>query len=133
VVASHAERAGGQASEGRRSSSDEGPRDLVTYYRLRASEYDEVYDKPERQVDIALLGSSLAHLLSLRRVLEVAAGTCYWTAFYAQDVELVTATDINSSVLDIARDRRAWPGTVRFRYGDAFDLDSVRGTSTPPS
>jgi SAM-dependent methyltransferase len=128
VEASHPEPTRGQPSEGPLSPSDGGPRDLVTYYRRRAAEYDEVYNKPERQVDIALLGSRLAHLLSGRRVLEVAAGTGYWTAFYAQVVELVTATDINSSVLDIARDRRAWPGTVTFHYADAFDLDSVPGT-----
>jgi demethylmenaquinone methyltransferase/2-methoxy-6-polyprenyl-1,4-benzoquinol methylase len=104
VATGHPQPSGGGPSE--------GARDLVTYYRLRAAEYDEVYNKPDRQVDIALMGPRLVHFLSGRHVLGVAAGTGYWTAIYAQAAERLTVTDINSSVLDIARDRRTWPGTV---------------------
>ncbi len=53
------------------------------YYRARAQEYDQVYEKPERQADLARLRAWLAPVLDGRRVLEVAAGTGYWTAVYA--------------------------------------------------
>jgi SAM-dependent methyltransferase len=97
------------------------------YYRARAQEYDQVYEKPERQADLARLRAWLAPVMDGRRVLEVAAGTGYWTAVYADRAGAVLATDASAETLSVARARRAWPATVRFAQADAFGLTSVPG------
>lgn len=98
------------------------------YYDQRALEYDRVYEKPERQSDIAALGRWIADELEGRRVLELATGTGFWTARYADGSAMVAATDINESTLDVARGRRAWPDSVRFQVADAFGLDAIDGS-----
>jgi SAM-dependent methyltransferase len=95
------------------------------YYRARAAEYDRVYDKPERQPELAALREWLPRVLAGRRVLEVAAGTGYWTAAYADRAASVLATDASEETLQLARNRRSWPGTVRFAVADALGLPAV--------
>jgi ubiquinone/menaquinone biosynthesis C-methylase UbiE len=97
------------------------------YYAQRAREYDRVYDKPERQADIADLKQLIGTELAGRRVLDVAAGTGFWTAAYADAARAVTATDINDSTLEVARGRQPWPSHVDFQRCDAFSLDQVPG------
>jgi SAM-dependent methyltransferase len=97
------------------------------YYRARANEYDAVYDKPDRQADLSELRAGLPELMTGRHVLEVAAGTGYWTDVYADLAASVAATDVNVATLDVARRRRDWPDTVRFIEVDAFDLRQVEG------
>jgi SAM-dependent methyltransferase len=97
------------------------------YYRARANEYDAVYDKPDRQADLSELRAGLPELMTGRHVLEVAAGTGYWTDVYADLAASVAATDVNVATLDVARRRRDWPDTVRFIEVDAFDLHQVEG------
>ncbi len=101
--------------------------DTATYYAQRATEYDAVYAKPERQTDLRVIEASLTDAFSGHRVLEVAAGTGYWTQFYADAATSVVATDLNEATLDVARHRRAW-SNVRFVVADAFALDLVEGT-----
>lgn len=102
-------------------------RDLVTYYRLRAQEYDRVYERPERQDDIRAIASWLGAAVAGRRVLEIAAGTGYWTPIMAATAESVVATDINPETLDIARSRDYPRGNVEFRVADAYDPETVDG------
>ncbi len=46
----------------------------------RATGYDQVYAKPERQADLTILRDDIAgSVLACKRVLEVAAGTGWWT------------------------------------------------------
>jgi SAM-dependent methyltransferase len=97
------------------------------YYQARAAEYDAVYAKPERQADLRHLREWLPAIVAGRRVLEVAAGTGYWTAGYADVAASVIATDVNAATLDVARARRAWPESVGFAKADAFDLTTVDG------
>lgn len=97
------------------------------YYRARAAEYDRVYDKPERQSDLHRLRAWLAGTLAGERVLEVAAGTGYWTDVYAGTAARVTATDISEATLAVARARRGWPATVTFAEADALGLADVAG------
>lgn len=49
--------------------------DLKKYYARRAGEYEQIYQKPERQPDIAATMNLLRQLLAERDVLEVACGT----------------------------------------------------------
>jgi len=102
-------------------------RDLVTYYRLRAQEYDRVYEKPERQDDIRAIAIRLSAAVTGRRVLELAAGTGYWTPIMAATARSVVATDINPETLAIAQARDYPTGTVEFRVADAYAPDAVDG------
>lgn len=100
---------------------------LAGYYADRAAEYDEVYRKPERQADLATLRRVLPPLVAGRRVLEVAAGTGYWTEVLATTAVAITATDINAETIAIAAQRRYGPAQVSLRTADAYRLDAVPG------
>ena len=100
---------------------------LTDYYAERATEYDAIYRKPERQEDIKLLSKLLSNLLQRRHVLEVACGTGFWTQYLATQSKTITATDYNEAVLAIARDRLANRNNVRVEQADAFALDNVTG------
>jgi len=101
--------------------------ELADYYRDRASEYDAVYDKPERQEDLARLRSLLPPLVAGKSVLEIAAGTGYWTTALATSARSVLATDVNDETLDVARTRSYGPADVEFRVADAYDLGAIAG------
>lgn len=101
--------------------------ELADYYRDRATEYDAVYDKPERQEDLARLRALLPPLVAGRSVLEIAAGTGYWTMALSASAESVLATDVNDETLAVARTRSYGPGEVRFQVADAYDLGAVPG------
>ena len=96
---------------------------LEGYYAKRAREYEQVYDKPERQQELAWLRERVPRLFKGRTVLEVACGTGYWTQYIAPAAHRVYACDINEPVLEIAREKRI-PGASFFK-GDAVSLDGV--------
>jgi SAM-dependent methyltransferase len=104
--------------------------DLATYYQQRAPHYDEVYAKAERQADLRHLKAVLLALFTGRDVLEVAAGTGYWTSIIATTATTVTATDYNSGPLAIALSRGYPRRNVRLQQADAFALDQLRNTFT---
>jgi demethylmenaquinone methyltransferase/2-methoxy-6-polyprenyl-1,4-benzoquinol methylase len=98
---------------------------LETYYAKRAGEYERIYEKAERQDELAWLRERLPKLFAGRRVLEIACGTGYWTQFIAKAAAHVTACDINEPVLEIAREKPIAPGRVRFVKADAFAPEGV--------
>ena len=100
--------------------------EMQSYYAARAPYYDDVYLKPERRNDIALLAAHLPMRFAGRRVLEVACGTGFWTQFIAPQAESLVATDAVAEPLEFARLR---PGTenVRFLRADAYDLPQDLG------
>jgi len=108
------------------------------YYQRRAHEYDKVYAKPERQTDLEQLATLVGEAFVDEDVLEVAAGTGYWTRFYVDTARSVRATDINDEVLDVARARRQWPDSTTFEVANAFELNlrsvdgTVAGSAVPP-
>jgi SAM-dependent methyltransferase len=106
----------------------EQPGSIVDYYGKRAPEYDRIYEKPERQSDLAALKELVRETFRGEDVLEIACGTGYWTQFLAEVARSVTAVDINESVLEIARGR---PGAdrVRFEQADVYALPELPGAS----
>ena len=98
---------------------------LETYYARRASEYERIYDKPERQEELAWLRERVPQLFRGRTVLEVACGTGYWTQYIATAAKRVYACDINEPVLDIAREKPIPPGKASFFKADAVALDGI--------
>jgi ubiquinone/menaquinone biosynthesis C-methylase UbiE len=101
---------------------------MQAYYARRAPYYDEVYRKPERAGDIAFLGTHLPARLAGRRVLEVACGTGYWTAWIAASAAQRVATDGTAEPLALARGRPGVEG-VRFEQADAYALAAHLGPS----
>ncbi|HXW46325.1 MAG TPA: hypothetical protein VEL03_16170, partial [Streptosporangiaceae bacterium] len=100
---------------------------LAEYYQQRAPEYDEVYAKPERQDDLAELKRLLPLLVAARNVLEIAAGTGYWTQVIASAAASVTATDLNAETLAVAASRDYGGAAPLLLTADAYRLDSVPG------
>jgi SAM-dependent methyltransferase len=100
---------------------------LSDYYADRAAEYDEVYRKPERQADLARLKQLLPPLVAGKRVLEIAAGTGYWTQVLAGTAAEIMATDLNAETIAIAAQRDYDPAPVALRTADAYRLDTVPG------
>jgi SAM-dependent methyltransferase len=101
--------------------------DLLAYYAARAVEYEKVYEKPERQRDLARLHTIVPAYFQNRRVLEVACGTGYWTRCIAPVVTSLVACDLTKETLAVAQaSQRAQPN-VTFLVADAYDLAAVPG------
>lgn len=97
------------------------------YYRRWAREYDEVYTRPERQSDLLAVRDRLKQSFAGKHVLEIAAGTGWWTSVLADAAASVTATDVNQATLEVAKVRRRWPSSVRFAVADARAPQNIRG------
>jgi len=95
---------------------------VQSYYARRAAEYEKIYDKPERQADLARLRAELPPLFAGERVLEIACGTGYWTLLIAARAESVLAIDAVGDVLVIARSKNYANSNVRFEQVDAYAL-----------
>ena len=98
---------------------------MQEYYDKRAREYEAIYDKPERQRELAWLRERLPKLYAGRTVLEIACGTGYWTQYIAPGARRVHACDINESVLEIAADKPIARDRVHFFRADAVSLEGV--------
>jgi demethylmenaquinone methyltransferase/2-methoxy-6-polyprenyl-1,4-benzoquinol methylase len=101
---------------------------LVDYYAKRANEYERIYEKPERQNDLATLRRLCAETFAEQNVLEIACGTGYWTQVVSQTAKSIVATDINEEVLHIARSKN-YGCEVCFQKADAFDLKPAPQTN----
>ena len=95
--------------------------DIIKYYELRASEYEEVYAKPERQADLLKLSSLLQKIFKDQSLIEIACGTGYWTERIAKTACAITATDINASVIEIAKKKDYHACIVEFMLLDIFE------------
>ena len=99
------------------------PAELFDYYSRRAREYERVYDKPERQADLAKLGASVRSAVEGRSVLEVACGTGYWTERYAPVADSVVGLDASAEVLEVANAKAYGARRPQFVQGDAYAPD----------
>ena len=77
------------------------------FYAKSASNHDRVYDKPERQHDLAEMRTHVAEALRGHVVLELACGTGYWTNIIAASADSVVAIDINPEMIALATAARA--------------------------
>jgi len=100
--------------------------ELVDYYRRRASEYEAIYAKPERQGDLARLRERIPGLLRGARVLEIACGTGYWTQLVAGVAAAVVATDLAEEPMRIAQSKSYVQRPV-FSLADAYALPESLG------
>jgi demethylmenaquinone methyltransferase/2-methoxy-6-polyprenyl-1,4-benzoquinol methylase len=95
---------------------------LEKYYARRAAEYEKIFDKPERQADLARMSVDIPGLFVDQRVLEIACGTGYWTPLIAEQAESVLATDYNEEPLAIAKSKTYRKRNVSFARADAYAL-----------
>ena len=95
---------------------------MQSYYARRAAEYERIYDKPERQADLARLRADVPALFAGERVLEIACGTGYWTPLIAARAESVLAVDAVNDVLDVAKSKAYPRANVRFGQADVYAL-----------
>jgi demethylmenaquinone methyltransferase/2-methoxy-6-polyprenyl-1,4-benzoquinol methylase len=103
-------------------STDE---ELIRYYSARAPEYEEIYERPERQRDLVRLRRILTDLTSGERVLELACGTGFWTRVMAKSATAVHAVDASYESVEIARSKGA-VDLVTFEVADIEDLEVPR-------
>ena len=101
---------------------EQDDKQLAAYYAARAAEYEQVYGKPERQTDLTRLKQLIASYFIERDVLEIACGTGYWTQSIAPVARKVTAIDINSETLAIARSKRLAAERISFEVVDVQHL-----------
>src|SRR5687767_15141919 len=94
---------------------------MQSYYAARATEYDRVYLKPERQADLRRIEEWLPDVFAGCSVLEIACGTGYWTQFFAPRCTRVVAIDAARETMEIARSRVP-PGKVEFVTADAYNI-----------
>jgi ubiquinone/menaquinone biosynthesis C-methylase UbiE len=97
---------------------------LKDYYRRRAASYEAIYHRadPVRLLEQEELARAIRRHLAGRDVLEVAAGTGWWTVQAASVARHVLATDANQETLDIARLKPFDSTKVGFQLADAYDL-----------
>lgn len=100
-----------------------GEASMAAYYAQRAATYERIYHRPERQVELRALEAWTGRLFAGRRVLEVAAGTGWWTLHGAARAIDWLATDLNPGTLAIAR-AKPMPPSVRYAVVDAYTLDA---------
>lgn len=100
------------------------------FYAKSAAHHDEVYDRPERQHDLAAMREQVAAALRGHVVLELACGTGYWTEVIAASADSVLATDINPEMIALAKLRALPPEKVQFRVVDAYQLPDDIGSYT---
>jgi SAM-dependent methyltransferase len=103
---------------------------MIDYYAQRAAEYERIYAKPERQVDLQAMKRFLSNAFPGEYLLEVACGTGYWTQFVAKSATAILATDCNSEVIDLARRKDFGACLVEFVEANAYQLDDIRGGHT---
>jgi SAM-dependent methyltransferase len=99
---------------------------MAAYYRERAGEYDVLFECVAWRSDLAVLKDWLVAQVNGKTILEVAAGTGYWTAVAAPVAEAITATDINVQTLAIAADRKLGE-RVTLVQADAWCLPNTLG------
>ena len=97
-------------------------RNQTQYYQKRAKEYEQIYQKPERQADLQQLKTILANSFHNKAILEIACGTGYWTQFLATKSNSILATDINKEVLELAQQKKYGPAQVEFMQMDFWQL-----------
>ncbi|MES2316794.1 MAG: class I SAM-dependent methyltransferase [Pseudomonadota bacterium] len=100
------------------------------FYAKIASNHDRIYDRPERQDDLAEMRGHVAEVLRGHTVLELACGTGYWTRIIAEVADKVVATDINPEMIAMAALRKLPADKVTLRVADAYDLPDHIGDFT---
>lgn len=107
--------------------SDTVKTDMAEYYARRDNFDEEDVENPDAADALDEIMDRLRELMTGQRVLELACGDGYWTDELAEYAESVLATDVNPSLLELAKTRELPEDVVRFAVADALDpqIDEV--------
>jgi len=97
---------------------------MEQYYRDRAPVYDRVYSYPERQTDLRYLERFVPEQFIDKDVIEIAAGTGYWTQYISQKAKSIHATDITEEALCQVQERELVGANVTTQVIDVFNIPS---------
>lgn len=95
---------------------------LVDYYAGRAQHYDEIYEIPAVQDDLAAVERVVREQFGGHDVLEIACGTGYWTSIFDDVADSVVGVDANAETLAVAREKDLDGDDVQLVRGDAYRL-----------
>lgn len=98
--------------------------DQIKYYLERAKDYEQIYEKPERQEDLKKLRIILKDLFFAKSVFEIACGTGYWTQFISETAKSIFAIDINETVIEIAQSKK-YESPTTFEKADIYNLTNA--------
>jgi demethylmenaquinone methyltransferase/2-methoxy-6-polyprenyl-1,4-benzoquinol methylase len=98
--------------------------EMEEYYAKRASEYENIYLKPERQEFIKDSKNILRQYFLNKNVLEIACGTGFWTEAISEKSTKITAVDINNEVLEIAKNKK-FDCKIDFIQDDSYKLNKI--------
>ncbi|GEM_PF-858715 len=92
------------------------------YYELQSEYYHEKYYGSRFGADAVLKNEIdlLQNTFCGLDVIEIACGTGFWTESVANSARSVYATDVNSSMIDVARRRLSHLENISFGVSDAF-------------
>ncbi|MEO8769467.1 MAG: class I SAM-dependent methyltransferase [Ferruginibacter sp.] len=99
---------------------------LISYYSDRAKEYENIYLKPERQHDLKEAAIVLQNAFSNKNIFEISCGTGYWTEKIAKTANSIFATDINETVLEIAKHKDYENADVSFGIANFYSYQSTK-------
>ena len=98
---------------------------MKEYYQQRAPVYDRVYSYPERQGDLRELEKYIPAQFDGLDIIEVAAGTGYWTQFICKKARSILSTDITAEALIQINNRAGDMQNITTKIVDAYSLDSA--------
>lgn len=98
--------------------------DQIKYYLERAKDYEQIYEKPERQEDLKKLRIILKDLFFAKSVFEIACGTRYWTQFISETAKSIFAIDINETLIEIAQSKK-YESPTTFEKADIYNLTNT--------
>ncbi len=99
---------------------------MKEYYKARAPVYDRVYSYPERQEDLRNLEEYIPAQFVGRDIIEIAAGTGYWTQFIAKKANSILSTDITEEALNLLKSRDSEMENVTSKIVDAYLLNESK-------
>ena len=100
--------------------------DIINYYKERAKEYETIYLKPEREDDLKAATLILQQTFANKNMMEICCGTGYWTEKIATTTASIFATDINDTVVEIAKHKTYLNNKVTFGIADFYSYEPDR-------
>ena len=103
---------------------------MNAYYKKHAPWHDECMSytgNAKMEKLLAPIIECCEEYITGKEVLEIACGTGNWTQVLAKRARSVLATDVNETVLEIARKKSFSNDKVAFQVADAYSLNAVDG------
>jgi len=104
---------------------------MNAYYKLHAPLHDGCMNytgNAKMEKLLAPIIGCCEEYVTDKNILEIACGTGNWTQVLAKRARSVLATDVNETVLEIARTKSYSSDKIEFQVADAYSLNTIDGT-----